>query len=263
MATNPTTKPRAIVIVHGAWHSPSHYSDFTTALRKRGYEVHVPRLLTMNGVRPPNAHLEDDTDLIRTYVESLVEAGREVIVLMHSYGGQVGTNALTGLSTAQREAQGLSGGVSQLVYIAAFAVTEGTSMIDLVEAHGHGEYMPLAFDFAEDKTTVSRDPKGLIVGPGRSDEELDAYVAAFRPHNGGAWYEKVQRCAWREIPRVAYIQATLDMNVPLQYQKDLVEVMERETGSPVRTFEVETGHCPTFTKPEEVAAIVHELAVGN
>ncbi|KAE8138751.1 Alpha/beta hydrolase fold-1 [Aspergillus pseudotamarii] len=231
----------AILLVHGAWHIPAHYAEFTSALRSKGHEVHVPRLLSMNEARPPNADLSSDTDLIRSYVESLVEAGREVVVLMHSYGGQVGTNALVGLGAEARKQQGRTGGVVRLIYIAAFAVTENNSMISVVEAFGHGD-------------CVSRDPKNLIVGPGRSDEETDAYIAAMPRWNGKAMYQAVERCAWRDIP-VSYIYSTADMTVPLDYQKSFVEKM-REAGRDVNTFEVETGHCPTFTKFEEVAKIV-------
>ncbi|KNG81110.1 hypothetical protein ANOM_010399 [Aspergillus nomiae NRRL 13137] len=230
----------AIVLLHGAFHTPAHYAEFTSALRSKGYEVHVPRLLTMNGVRPPNADLYSDSDYIRSYVESLVEAGREVVMFMHSYGGV-----------------GRPGGVVLLIYLSAFAVTENNSMMSVVRRFGHEDLMPLAFDIAEDYSTASRDPKKLIIGPGRSDEETDAYVAAMQRWNGKAMYQNAERCAWREIP-VAYIYATEDMNVPMDYQKWFVEKM-REEGREVETVEIETGHCPTFTKFEETAKIVDGL----
>lgn len=88
-----TTKPTRL-IVHGGWHLPGSYDKLTSALRDAGFEVHIPRHLSMNQSRPPNADLASDSDLIRSYATSLVEAGRTIAVLMHSYGGQVGTNAL-------------------------------------------------------------------------------------------------------------------------------------------------------------------------
>ncbi|KAB8255284.1 Alpha/beta hydrolase fold-1 [Aspergillus pseudonomiae] len=247
----------AIVLLHGAFHTPAHYAEFTSILRSKGYEVHVPRLLTMNGVRPPNADLYSGSDYIRSYVESLVEAGREVVMLMHSYGGVVGTHALVGLGAETRKQQGRQGGVVLLIYLSAFAVTENNSMMSVVRRFGHEDLIPLAFDIAEDYSTASRDPKKLIIGPGRSDEETDAYVAAMQRWNGKAMYQNAERCAWREIP-VAYIYATEDMNVPMDYQKWFVEKM-REEGREVETVEVETGHCPTFTKFEETAKIVDGL----
>ncbi|KAK6811114.1 hypothetical protein RU639_012946 [Aspergillus parasiticus] len=249
----PNSNP-AIVILHGAWHTPAHYAEFTSTLKSKGHEVYIPRLPSMSDTRPPNADLHTDTDLIRSYVESLVEAGQEVVVFMHSYGGQVGTNALVGLGAETRKQQGQTGGVVLLIYMSAFAVTENTSMMSVVKRFRHEDLIPLAFDIAEDYSTVSRDPKKLIIGPGRSDEETDAYVAAMLRWNGKTMYQEVERCAWREIP-VAYIYAIEDMNVPFDYQKWFVETM-REEGREVETFEVQTGHCPTFTKFEEVATIV-------
>ncbi|PYI26788.1 alpha/beta-hydrolase [Aspergillus indologenus CBS 114.80] len=269
MATTTTTTTHlTIVLVHGAWHQPSSYSLFTTALRRLGHEVHVPRLLSMNGARPANAGLEEDSDLIRTYVESLVSAGREVLVLLHSYGGQVGTNALSdGLGVTARRAQGLPGGIVQLVYIAGFAVTEGISMTDVVVAHGHGDLMDVAFDFAADRTCISRDPKTLVVGASaRSDEETEAYIATFQRWNGNGFDAKLQHVAWRPeeggIPQIGYIYTTQDMTVPWDYQKEFVQTMQ-DAGCRVRTWQLETGHCPTFTKCDEVVEIVHALAMGN
>ena len=95
-----------LLIIHGGWHVPRSYHKLTSALRAAGFEVHIPRHLSVNRSRPPNADLGSDTFLIRSYATSLVEAGRIVAVLMHSYGGQVGTNALYGLSKESRAAQG-------------------------------------------------------------------------------------------------------------------------------------------------------------
>ncbi|KAL3444150.1 alpha/beta-hydrolase [Aspergillus insuetus] len=251
-----------IVLIPGAWHTPAHYSEFTTALRALGHEVHVPRLPSLNGARPPNADLETDSDLIRTYVESLASAGRLITVLMHSYGGQVGTNALEGLGAKTRVAQGLPGGVVGLVYIAAAALTEGRSMRDFVVEHGHGHLLDLAFNFAEDRTCVSADPKMLVVGAGRSDADTDAYIATLQRWNGNGFDGKLSACAWRDIRNVGYVHATLDMTMPLDYQKDYVQIL-RDGGCTVRTWELETGHCPTFTMFEEVARIVSEFVGGK
>ncbi|KAL4866724.1 hypothetical protein BDV12DRAFT_210338 [Aspergillus spectabilis] len=252
------TNPPTIVLIHGGWHTPPLYDKFTSRLKAAGYEVHVPRLVTMNGSRPPNADLYTDTALIRGYVESIADAGRKIIVLMHSYGGQVGSNALAGLGleTRQKEMGTTTGGVTRLVYIAAFALDEGEAMMDMVKKMGNADLIPLAFDFHEDGTVVSRDAKNLLVGPGPglSDEDLDADVARFERWNGTAMYQGLETCAWRDIP-VSYICTTNDMTVPLTYQQVIIEKLRGE-GKDVPTFELETGHCPQITMPNELADIV-------
>lgn len=71
---------------------------------------------------PPNADQSSDTTLIRSYVESLVRAGRTVIAIGHSYGGQVYSNALHGLGVEARSSKGLRGGVSNLIYLVGYAL---------------------------------------------------------------------------------------------------------------------------------------------
>ncbi len=48
---------------------------------------------------------------------------------MHSYGGVVGTEAVDEtLGAKQRQIKGLSGGVTQLLYLCAFLLSEGNSL---------------------------------------------------------------------------------------------------------------------------------------
>ncbi|TGJ81573.1 hypothetical protein E0Z10_g7196 [Xylaria hypoxylon] len=253
------TKP-TIVIVHGGWHIPEHYDKLVTALESADYEVHVPRLPSTNGPRPPNADLDSDTALVRSYVESLVRAGRTVAAILHSYGGQVGSNALYGLGVDARAAQGLKGGVSHLIYMTAYAVPEGTAMMDKVKEFNNMDLVPLAFDFAEDDSCVHRNPKVFMVGPGPEDEEIDKYVETLVRWNGKCMYQASKHAAWRDIP-VSFIYTTADMTVPFDYQKNFVEGLEK-AGRKVQTFELATGHCPNFTATEGVVDAVIKVVTA-
>ena len=110
----------ALVIVHGAWHVPAHYQEIADQLRRKGFEdVHCPRLpsATETLPLPATANLERDTAAIKSVIKQLVESGQYVIVLMHSYGGVVGTNALDSLLAPQRKALNLPGGVIHIIYM--------------------------------------------------------------------------------------------------------------------------------------------------
>ena len=105
----------------------------------------------MNGARPPKADLTTDTALIREYVENLIKAGQTVIaiiIIMHSYGGQVGTNALYDLGVGSRAQKSMTGGVSHLIYMCSFALPEGGSMIAKVREFGNEDLLPQVFDIA-------------------------------------------------------------------------------------------------------------------
>lgn len=121
-----TEKP-VVLIIGGGWHTPESYGKLVKALESAGHEVHCPRHPSTNQSRPPTAGLSEDSANIRSYVEELVDSGRRVVAVMHSYGGQVGTNALVGLGLESRSKLGKPGGVSDLVYVCAFALPEGGS----------------------------------------------------------------------------------------------------------------------------------------
>ena len=180
---------------------------------------------------------------------------------MHSYSGQVGTDALIGLSRSSRAEQNLPGGILYLIYLAGFAVPEGTGMMDKVQEFGHMDLVPIAFNFAEDDTCVNNDPKALLVGPSAvPDDEVDRYLATLVRWNGKGMYLPVKHAAWRENP-VAYVHTTADMTVPFDYQKSFVEGIKK-TGRQVQTFELATGHCPNLTATEGVVNAINKIVDG-
>ncbi|ROW16235.1 hypothetical protein VPNG_01991 [Cytospora leucostoma] len=258
MAAN--LKP-TIFIIGGAFHTPESYQTLITALETSGYEVHVPHLPSCNQSRPPNADLSSDTAHIRSYIESLVRDGRKVVVIAHSYGGQICSNALCGLGAQVRSSQGLKGGITALIYMSSWALPEGSTALDKAEEFGNMDLIPIAFDIAEDQTGVVRDPKTAFVGPGVDDAAAEAYLSTLIRWNTQCFYQRIEHAAWREIQPIVYIYTTADMMVPLHYQRSVVEGVEKE-GVKVQTFELNAGHCPYLTDAQRVVDIVNETVAG-
>ncbi|KAI1158869.1 alpha/beta-hydrolase [Nemania serpens] len=257
-----TIKP-TILIVHGGWLVPKSYVKLTAALEASGFEVHVPHLPSVKDVRPPEGDLSTDTDVIQSYAEDLLKDGRSIVALLHSYGGQVGSNALHGLGVQTRSAQGLSGGISHLIYLTAYAVKEGTSMMDKVEDFGNLDLVPFVFDIGEDGSMLNKDPKAIVVTPGPEDDEQEVanFLSTFEQWNAKCMYTGIQHAAWREIP-VSFIYTTNDVLVPIHYQKNFVETLEKE-GRQVQTFELVSGHSPNFTATEGVLDVVKKVVSGQ
>ena len=67
----------------------------------------------------------EDVEAIRSCAARLAEAGEEIVVVLHSYAGLPGGEALHGLGKAEREKQGRKGGVIRIVYIMSWIVPEG------------------------------------------------------------------------------------------------------------------------------------------
>jgi pimeloyl-ACP methyl ester carboxylesterase len=105
------TKP-SIVLVHGAWADSSSWDAVVSRLQAAGYTVYVPP--------NPLEGLTYDAASIRDFLDTI--AG-PVILVGHSYGGAVITNAATG-----------DANVRALVYVDAFIPAQGQTVGQLVNA---------------------------------------------------------------------------------------------------------------------------------
>ncbi|KAI0543781.1 Alpha/beta hydrolase fold-1 [Xylaria curta] len=138
VVTTTETKPAPTVFfIPGAWHEPWVFDSVRSILSARGFETEASSLATA-GSTDPSVGLHDDAAKIRLALTKLVNEGKEVVLVAHSYGGIVASNSVDGLSITQRAAIGLKGGVIMILYLAAFAIPIGT---DLVENFG-GSYAP-------------------------------------------------------------------------------------------------------------------------
>jgi hypothetical protein len=82
------------------------------------------------GRRTAITSTDEDTALVHSTVSKLVEAGRDVVVVVHSYGGIPGSDAMKGLARDERSGKGLRGGEVALVYICAWMLQQGKCVAD-------------------------------------------------------------------------------------------------------------------------------------
>jgi len=122
-----------IVVVPGAWHSPVHYTELLALFEAAGYPTSSS---VLPSVDPPNPNITTattDADFIKDNILApLLSQGKEIVMVMHSYGGSPGGAAANGLSKVERTAAGKTGGIIGLVFIAALLVQEGTSLLTAV-----------------------------------------------------------------------------------------------------------------------------------
>jgi len=133
-----STRP-TIILVAGAWMLPSTYENFLAILQKAGYPTSYASYPSLNPVDPLKADVAADSAAIREKVMlPLIETqGKEVVVVMHSYGGMPGSVAFVELGKTQRAHHGKRGGVVGLVFISGFVLQEGASVAD-----GQGGALP-------------------------------------------------------------------------------------------------------------------------
>lgn len=104
------------VCVPGASHSQIIWEPLKVALSFHGYTA-VPLSLPSVGGKPPTYDFSEDVQAIRNLVIEISDSGSDVILVLHSYAGLPGGEALQGLSKSDRQQRGLRGGVIRIVFI--------------------------------------------------------------------------------------------------------------------------------------------------
>ena len=101
-----------------------------TILESSKFETHCLPLPSLNCTNPQTATAAKDAASIRCEaLQPLINNGKEVLLVMHSYGGVPGSAAAKRLSTVERRQQGLKGGVIGQVFVAAMVLEEGDTLL--------------------------------------------------------------------------------------------------------------------------------------
>jgi pimeloyl-ACP methyl ester carboxylesterase len=180
-----TNAKPTIVLVHGAFADASGFGAVTSRLQRRAYTVIAPA----NPLRGPAIDAASVASVLKTI------KGR-IVLVAHSYGGAVITEAATEVSN-----------VKALVYLNALALDEGETNLDITNRFPNGFFdavLPRPF----------REPDGsqgvdLYIDPARFRSvfcpDVPAKIAARmasaqRPVTLAAGQEKSTAPAWKTIP---------------------------------------------------------------
>ena len=120
------SKP-TILLVGGAWHTADYLKPLATALEAAHYPT-LTLALPSVGASPAKLDFGHDVALVRSTALKLAADGKNIVAVLHSFGGIVGTEALQGLGQASMKGMGA---VRGLVYIATMLPKKGDSF----EAH--------------------------------------------------------------------------------------------------------------------------------
>jgi pimeloyl-ACP methyl ester carboxylesterase len=125
-----------LVFVHGAWHSPEYYDRVIARLEPLGYKCIVVSMPSVGRI-PATSSLDEDIEAIRNTVLAELDAGQDVIVNAHSWGGIPTCSALDGLSKQERALDGKCG-VVKLTFVTSFILPEGASLQDAIGGQAPG-----------------------------------------------------------------------------------------------------------------------------
>src|SRR3954447_15798800 len=201
-----------IVLVHGAWADASSWNAVASELQSQGFTVFGPPNL-LRGVATDSA-----------YIASFLaqRTSGPVVLVGHSYGGFVITNAATG-----------GGEVRALVYVDAFVPDEGETVFQILGGSGSALAVPdptTVFDLAgypggpEGDVEVFLKPETVHTSFAQDLPEADRLliVATQRPPTLSASTTPSGPAAWKTLPSWAVV-GTEDLVIPPETQRHMAE----------------------------------------
>jgi pimeloyl-ACP methyl ester carboxylesterase len=186
-AAHERSKP-TIVLVHGAWADASGWSGVIERLQHKGYHVIAPA--------NPLRSLDGDSAYIKSV---LAQTPGPIVLVGHSYGGAVITNAAAG-----------NPNVKALVYIAGFIPDVGEDALHLA---GAGSLIPEAIEFkafppfgeSDVEAYIKQDRFHQIFAADLPERVAAVMAATQRPLALAAGGGASKAAAWKTIPSWALI----------------------------------------------------------
>ncbi|KAJ2988597.1 hypothetical protein NUW58_g3886 [Xylaria curta] len=228
----------------GAFHPPTVFDSVRSILSDRGFETEALMLVSF-GSTDPSIGMLSDAKHLRSLLTKLVDEGKEVIFVAHSYGGVVISNAVEGLSVKQRAAEGKKGGVLMILYLCAFFMPAGTSLL----AHLEPKEIPW-----------TNDGNGFIEAEGplwRFYQDVEPTLAqksveSLRHMSAKVMEEESTYEPWNEGFNVGYVFTEFDNTIPIEKQKTVFSLLPEDTFS----VTLASGHSPFLSMPSTVADII-------
>ena len=238
--TAQSSKPKpTVVLVHGAWADSSGWAKVTGDLQSRGYQVLAPSI--------PLRGLRQDSKYLAAFLRDRTTG--PVVLVGHSYGGAVITNA----ATKDKD-------VKALVYVNAFVPDQGDSILGLLDPN-HLLNPADLFDFVRYPGAPKGDSDLYLkqavfpgaIANGIPAAKATAMAAAQRPVTFSALTAPSGAPAWKSLPSF-YLLGTEDHIVPPALQRSMAE----HAGAEIAT--VASGHLPMITDATSVEALVVKAA---
>jgi pimeloyl-ACP methyl ester carboxylesterase len=237
-----SVKP-TVVLVHGAWADGSSWSRVTRRLQNDGYTVDVPP--------NPLRGLGADSASIAAYLSTITGP---IVLVGHSYGGAVITNAALGNSQ-----------VKALVYVDAFVPDVHQTLIGLTQDGSCFAAPPQAvFDFvpipgASAGVADAYVKPGLFPGcfaNGLPKREGAALAAAQRPLATNALSEESSPPAWATIPSWDVI-GTEDHVITPDSQRAMA------TTAHAHVTEIDAPHLSMLSDPNAISKVIEQAATAT
>ncbi|KAK6828723.1 hypothetical protein RU639_003737 [Aspergillus parasiticus] len=236
------SRDSTILIIPGLWEGPTVFNPVSTLLTASNLKTEIATLPSTGTISPGNPSLKDDVIAVRTHIEELVQQGQDVLLVLHSAGGFIGSEAMERFSEKDRRERGLSGGVVGIVFVAAAVVEEG---------YVHGD---LPFGVVEGGALHCVQPEQTLFND-LDEEEKGKWLEVLKPQPAQGWNAATTYAGWRDVKSV-YLVCEKDQVVPAFLQEELAGL----AGS--RIERCSAGHMPHLSQPSRVVEVIKDAVAA-
>ena len=225
-----------IVLEHGAWADGSSWGAVVTRLQNDGYTVDVPPN-QLRGVASDSAYL----------ASYLATVPGPIILVGHSYGGFVTTNAATG-----------NANVKALVYVDAYIPAQGETLNGLTTQFPGSQITPTALSFVSSgggvvDAYVRPAQFGAVLANDLSATQVAELAATQRPIAASALGDVSGPPAWTSIPSWAVV-GTEDHAIP----PAALQFMAQRAHATITT--IDASHLSLISEPGAVTRVIEQAA---
>lgn len=231
------------ILLHGAWEESRMWDDVSPILQQNGHTVTAIDLPGHGANKHPNS-LVTTSSYIQAVVDVITQLDHQVILVGHSMNGALISHV----------AEQIPEKIKRLIYVTAFLLKDGGSVLDAMQSDADGEVLP-EIVFSDDQAYATL-PEAALRRIGFHDIEESA-IKRFLPLMA-EWQATEPFMAklvlsdknFGSVPKT-YIRTGMDKMVSPALQDTMIGNWEVES-----VLDLESGHFPAFSQPEKLAELM-------
>jgi len=228
------------ILVHGAWEGSWSWEDTAPSLIAQGHKVTAVDLAGSYSNKQPISQVTM-ASYVQTVADAIRQLDHKVILVGHSMAGAV----------ISQVAELLPEKIERLVYVAAFLLADGDSVLEAMQRDPAGEFLP-QLTFSEDQSSVSASEQTLRDVAFHDVEEKTIQPALKRMADQQATEPFIAKVAvsnerFGSVPKT-FIRTDLDKMVTPALQEEMLGNWKVD-----RVHHLPSGHFPTLSMPGQLA----------
>ena len=231
------------ILIHGAWEESRMWGNVSPILEQIGHTVTTIDLPGHGQNKQPISNVTME-NYIQTIVGAINQLNRNVILVGHSMAGAV----------ISQVAERIPEKIEKLIYVAAFLLKEGGSILEAMQGDPDCEFFPKIV-FSEDQSYATVPEQALrSIGFHDVDEKVIQRVLPLMTEQQATepFMAKVVVSDenFGSVPKI-YIRTTIDRVISPALQDMMIADWKVET-----VLDLESGHFPAFSVPEKLAELM-------